>query len=275
MKKKSVNLGHWVGSCILDASLSFWLNDKWVSAALSDHLQWAHDTTTEDTGTFPTSPFAVFTLPWCLLLLTSSDCNWPADGSEDPDSDSNEAVSCSQAAVHSDHSWQHRVRQGPPDLFEHTQHQAAHLHCCWQLDTWKDTGSHHSGPHHTHFFILMIFLTDFQQNRQSGDTKKDWWPVFILSWQIVTDPLSMERLLGQTGDLSRPQLVEFCVVCGDKASGNRITLSMWTSTWNCFTLACFYIWWDCMSIVCFYFCLQAAITEQLVVRGVKASSSVV
>ncbi|CAG11327.1 unnamed protein product, partial [Tetraodon nigroviridis] len=39
--------------------------------------------------------------------------------------------------------------------------------------------------------------------------------------QIVTDPLSMERLLGQTGDLSRPQLVEFCVVCGDKASGRH------------------------------------------------------
>ncbi|XP_056896871.1 nuclear receptor subfamily 2 group C member 2 isoform X2 [Takifugu flavidus] len=39
--------------------------------------------------------------------------------------------------------------------------------------------------------------------------------------QIVTDPLSMERLLGQTVDLSRPQLVEYCVVCGDKASGRH------------------------------------------------------
>ncbi|XP_013871492.1 nuclear receptor subfamily 2 group C member 2 isoform X2 [Austrofundulus limnaeus] len=39
--------------------------------------------------------------------------------------------------------------------------------------------------------------------------------------QIVTDPLSMERLLGQSGDLSRPQPVEYCVVCGDKASGRH------------------------------------------------------
>lgn len=39
--------------------------------------------------------------------------------------------------------------------------------------------------------------------------------------QIVTDPVSMERLLGQSGDLSRPQPVEYCVVCGDKASGRH------------------------------------------------------
>ncbi|KAM9751558.1 nuclear receptor subfamily 2 group C member 2 isoform 2-T2 [Menidia menidia] len=39
--------------------------------------------------------------------------------------------------------------------------------------------------------------------------------------QIVTDPVSMERLLGQAGDLSRPQPVEYCVVCGDKASGRH------------------------------------------------------
>uniref|UniRef100_A0A8C7YL28 Nuclear receptor subfamily 2, group C, member 2 n=1 Tax=Oryzias sinensis TaxID=183150 RepID=A0A8C7YL28_9TELE len=38
---------------------------------------------------------------------------------------------------------------------------------------------------------------------------------------IVTDPLSMERLLNQSGDLSRPQPVEYCVVCGDKASGRH------------------------------------------------------
>uniref|UniRef100_A0A3B4B6L8 Uncharacterized protein n=1 Tax=Periophthalmus magnuspinnatus TaxID=409849 RepID=A0A3B4B6L8_9GOBI len=36
--------------------------------------------------------------------------------------------------------------------------------------------------------------------------------------QIVTDPVSMERLLGQSADLSRAQPVEYCVVCGDKAS---------------------------------------------------------
>lgn len=39
--------------------------------------------------------------------------------------------------------------------------------------------------------------------------------------QIVTDPVSMERLLGQSGDLSRPQPIEYCVVCGDKASGRH------------------------------------------------------
>uniref|UniRef100_A0A3B3BRL9 Nuclear receptor subfamily 2, group C, member 2 n=1 Tax=Oryzias melastigma TaxID=30732 RepID=A0A3B3BRL9_ORYME len=39
--------------------------------------------------------------------------------------------------------------------------------------------------------------------------------------QIVTDPVSMERLLNQSGDLSRPQPVEYCVVCGDKASGRH------------------------------------------------------
>lgn len=94
----------------------------------------------------------------------------------------------------------------------------------------------------------------------------------ILSWQIVTDPLSVERLLGQAGDLSRPQLVEFCVVCGDKASGNRITFSVQTRTCVCcIALACFHIWWDCYV----FFCLQAVITERWAVRGVKASSSVV
>ncbi|KAM8830011.1 nuclear receptor subfamily 2 group C member 2 isoform 2-T2 [Synchiropus picturatus] len=39
--------------------------------------------------------------------------------------------------------------------------------------------------------------------------------------QIVTDPLSMERLLVQPGDLNRPQPAEYCVVCGDKASGRH------------------------------------------------------
>ncbi|TNN44110.1 Nuclear receptor subfamily 2 group C member 2 [Liparis tanakae] len=39
--------------------------------------------------------------------------------------------------------------------------------------------------------------------------------------QIVTDPVSMERLLGQSGDSSRPQPVEYCMVCGDKASGRH------------------------------------------------------
>ncbi|XP_053576652.1 nuclear receptor subfamily 2 group C member 2 isoform X2 [Bombina bombina] len=35
--------------------------------------------------------------------------------------------------------------------------------------------------------------------------------------QIVTDAASVERLLGKT-DVQRPQIVEYCVVCGDKAS---------------------------------------------------------
>uniref|UniRef100_A0A8C6PM43 Nuclear receptor subfamily 2, group C, member 2 n=1 Tax=Nothobranchius furzeri TaxID=105023 RepID=A0A8C6PM43_NOTFU len=39
--------------------------------------------------------------------------------------------------------------------------------------------------------------------------------------QIVSDPVSMEQLIGQSGDLSRPQPVEYCVVCGDKASGRH------------------------------------------------------
>ncbi|XP_053576651.1 nuclear receptor subfamily 2 group C member 2 isoform X1 [Bombina bombina] len=38
--------------------------------------------------------------------------------------------------------------------------------------------------------------------------------------QIVTDAASVERLLGKT-DVQRPQIVEYCVVCGDKASGRH------------------------------------------------------
>lgn len=38
--------------------------------------------------------------------------------------------------------------------------------------------------------------------------------------QIVTDSASVERLLGKT-DVQRPQVVEYCVVCGDKASGKE------------------------------------------------------
>ncbi|KAJ8257491.1 hypothetical protein GJAV_G00186170 [Gymnothorax javanicus] len=39
--------------------------------------------------------------------------------------------------------------------------------------------------------------------------------------QIVTDAASVERLLGKAGDMGRPQPVEYCVVCGDKASGRH------------------------------------------------------
>uniref|UniRef100_A0A3Q3MEH6 Nuclear receptor subfamily 2, group C, member 2 n=1 Tax=Mastacembelus armatus TaxID=205130 RepID=A0A3Q3MEH6_9TELE len=45
--------------------------------------------------------------------------------------------------------------------------------------------------------------------------------VFHFALQIVTDPVSMERLLGQSTDLNRPPPVEYCVVCGDKASGRH------------------------------------------------------
>uniref|UniRef100_A0A8C5Y7U1 Nuclear receptor subfamily 2 group C member 2 n=1 Tax=Microcebus murinus TaxID=30608 RepID=A0A8C5Y7U1_MICMU len=38
--------------------------------------------------------------------------------------------------------------------------------------------------------------------------------------QIVTDSASVERLLGKA-DAPRPQVVEYCVVCGDKASGRH------------------------------------------------------
>lgn len=46
----------------------------------------------------------------------------------------------------------------------------------------------------------------------------------------------MERLLGQTGDLSRPQLVEYCVVCGDKASGTKRKSGL---VFFCIAVACF------------------------------------
>ncbi|XP_051949696.1 nuclear receptor subfamily 2 group C member 2 isoform X4 [Xyrauchen texanus] len=39
--------------------------------------------------------------------------------------------------------------------------------------------------------------------------------------QFVTDAVSVERLLGKGGDMSRSQPVEYCVVCGDKASGRH------------------------------------------------------
>uniref|UniRef100_A0AAY5KMV4 Nuclear receptor subfamily 2, group C, member 2 n=1 Tax=Esox lucius TaxID=8010 RepID=A0AAY5KMV4_ESOLU len=39
--------------------------------------------------------------------------------------------------------------------------------------------------------------------------------------EIVTDAASVERLLGNAGEVGRPQPVEYCVVCGDKASGRH------------------------------------------------------
>ncbi|XP_049341627.1 nuclear receptor subfamily 2 group C member 2 [Astyanax mexicanus] len=39
--------------------------------------------------------------------------------------------------------------------------------------------------------------------------------------QFVADAVSVERLLGKGGEVGRPQPVEYCVVCGDKASGRH------------------------------------------------------
>ncbi|XP_060737512.1 nuclear receptor subfamily 2 group C member 2 isoform X4 [Tachysurus vachellii] len=39
--------------------------------------------------------------------------------------------------------------------------------------------------------------------------------------QFVTDAVSVERILGKGGELGRQQPVEYCVVCGDKASGRH------------------------------------------------------
>lgn len=39
--------------------------------------------------------------------------------------------------------------------------------------------------------------------------------------QFVTDAVSVERILGKGGEVGRPQPVEYCVVCGDKASGKN------------------------------------------------------
>lgn len=114
--------------------------------------------------------------PWYLLFLTPSDCNWPADGSEDPDSDSDEAASSSQTAVHSNHGWQRRVRQGPPDLIGHTQHQAAHLHCCWQPDTWKDTGCHHTTVHYINLLLTVYLHIDFMLSHSI--LWYDFWQLF-------------------------------------------------------------------------------------------------
>lgn len=37
----------------------------------------------------------------------------------------------------------------------------------------------------------------------------------------MTDAVSVERLLGKGADMSRAQPIEYCVVCGDKASGTN------------------------------------------------------
>ncbi|XP_026949667.1 nuclear receptor subfamily 2 group C member 2 isoform X1 [Sagmatias obliquidens] len=58
----------------------------------------------------------------------------------------------------------------------------------------------------------------FHENREA--TKKTS-SIFMLEHPpIVTDSASVERLLGKA-DVQRPQVVEYCVVCGDKASGRH------------------------------------------------------
>uniref|UniRef100_A0A2I2Y7H9 Nuclear receptor subfamily 2 group C member 2 n=1 Tax=Gorilla gorilla gorilla TaxID=9595 RepID=A0A2I2Y7H9_GORGO len=55
----------------------------------------------------------------------------------------------------------------------------------------------------------------------SFDLIFNWHPCLFPDFsQIVTDSASVERLLGKT-DVQRPQVVEYCVVCGDKASGRH------------------------------------------------------
>lgn len=52
----------------------------------------------------------------------------------------------------------------------------------------------------------------------------------------MTDSASVERLLGKT-DVQRPQVVEYCVVCGDKASGKEACIVVlkkraWKDNWD-------------------------------------------
>lgn len=77
-------------------------------------------------------------------------------------------------------------------------------------------------------------------------------------FQIVTDPVSMERLLGQTGDLSRGQLVEYCVVCGDKASGRTIRIAASSGVFDVATRA---------------FASQGVTTARSAAKAARASSS--
>lgn len=72
--------------------------------------------------------------------------------------------------------------------------------------------------------------------------------MFDFAFQIVTDPVSMERLLGQSGDLSRPQPVEYCVVCGDKASGIKACSYI---TFQCDSLSVFSLIYPDATTICF------------------------
>lgn len=89
------------------------------------------------------APIITFTHAFCLPSpsFTPPDCNRPADRSEDPDSDSDEPVQCSEAAVHSGNGWQLWSKQGYPDLTGDSQHKAGHLHRCRQPDARKNTGT--------------------------------------------------------------------------------------------------------------------------------------
>uniref|UniRef100_A0A8C2A560 Nuclear receptor subfamily 2, group C, member 2 n=1 Tax=Cyprinus carpio TaxID=7962 RepID=A0A8C2A560_CYPCA len=45
--------------------------------------------------------------------------------------------------------------------------------------------------------------------------------IFTVFYSFLTDAVSVERLLGKGADMSRSQPIEYCVVCGDKASGRH------------------------------------------------------
>uniref|UniRef100_A0A3Q2NTU6 Nuclear receptor subfamily 2, group C, member 2 n=1 Tax=Fundulus heteroclitus TaxID=8078 RepID=A0A3Q2NTU6_FUNHE len=72
-----------------------------------------------------------------------------------------------------------------------------------------------------HSEILVDIIRFITGLSQKVKVKVENKRAFAFAFQIVTDPVSMERLLGQSGDLSRSQPVEYCVVCGDKASGRH------------------------------------------------------
>lgn len=95
----------------------------------------------------------------------------------------------------------------------------------------------------------------------------------------------MERLLGQAGDLSRPQPVEYCVVCGDKASGTVVQscMNMW---WWWWCLYVFLLMYPGAKPACVFvssrtgarcdshaFFAQGVTMERSVVKDAKVSSS--
>uniref|UniRef100_A0A8C9RRP5 Nuclear receptor subfamily 2, group C, member 2 n=1 Tax=Scleropages formosus TaxID=113540 RepID=A0A8C9RRP5_SCLFO len=68
---------------------------------------------------------------------------------------------------------------------------------------------------------IQVCLRSWNPSIPGGKNSTMRWKPGLLFLQIVTDAASVERLLGKTGDAGRPQPVEYCVVCGDKASGRH------------------------------------------------------